>query len=86
MDGGPPGVIAVVQRGKHREVHAFGVRNIKRGLPMRADARMRLASTSKAFSGAVALSLVTKGKLSLSDTIGKRLPGLPKAWHEITLR
>ncbi len=86
MDGGPPGVIAVVQRGNHREVHAFGVRNIKGGLPMRADARMRLASTSKAFSGAVALSLVSKGKLSLSDTIGERLPGLPKAWHEITLR
>jgi hypothetical protein len=23
--GGPPGVIAIVQRGRHREVHAFGV-------------------------------------------------------------
>src|SRR5215203_4406907 len=33
--GGPPGVIAVVQRGHHREVHAFGIRNIKRSLPMR---------------------------------------------------
>jgi D-alanyl-D-alanine carboxypeptidase len=84
--GGPPGAIAVVQRGSHREVHAFGVRNIKRGLPMRADDHMRLASTSKAFSGAVALSLVSKGKLSLGDTIGKRLSGLPKAWHKITLR
>ena len=84
--GGPPGVIAVVQRGHHREVHAFGVRNIKRSLPMRANVRMRMASTSKAFSGAVALSLVSDGKLSLNDTIGERLPGLPKTWHEITLR
>jgi D-alanyl-D-alanine carboxypeptidase len=84
--GGPPGVIAVVQRGHHREVHAFGVRNIKRSLPMRANVRMRMASTSKAFSGAVALSLVSDGKLSLKDTIGERLPGLPKTWHEITLR
>jgi hypothetical protein len=24
MDGGPPGVIAVVQRGQSREVHSFG--------------------------------------------------------------
>jgi hypothetical protein len=43
MEGGPPGVIAVVQRGKHREVHTFGVRNIKSGLPIRVDDRMRIA-------------------------------------------
>jgi D-alanyl-D-alanine carboxypeptidase len=86
LRGGPPGVIAVVQRGQHREVHAFGVRNIKKGLPLRPDDRMRIASTSKAFSGAVALSLANKGDLSLNDTIGKRLPKLPRSWHEITLR
>lgn len=53
---------------------------------MRANDRMRLASTSKAFSGAVALSLVSKGDLSLNDTIGERLPSLPDAWSEVTLR
>ena len=86
MHGGPPGVIAVVQRGEHREVHAFGSRNLKKGLPMRPNDRMRLASTSKAFSGAVALSLVSEGALSLNDTIGERLPDLPDAWSEVTLR
>jgi D-alanyl-D-alanine carboxypeptidase len=90
IKGGPPGVIAVIQRGQHREVHAFGVRNIERGLPMRVDNHMRIASASKAFSGAVALSLVSKGKLSLKDTIGELLSDLPKppprAWAEVTLR
>ena len=90
MEGGPPGVIAVVQRGQHRKVHTFGVRNIKSGLPMRIDDRMRIASISKAFSGAVALSLVSKGALSLNDTIGELLKDLPEpppaAWAEITLR
>ena len=85
--GGPPGVIAIVQRGSHREVHAFGVRNIERGLPMRAGDRMRLASTSKAFSGAVALSLVSEGRLSLDDKVGEFLPGLQrKDWRAVTLR
>jgi D-alanyl-D-alanine carboxypeptidase len=88
--GGPPGVIAIVQRGSHREVHAYGVRNIERGLPMRVGDRMRVASTSKAYSGAVALSLVSKGTLSLNDTIGEFLSDLPKpppdAWAEVTLR
>jgi D-alanyl-D-alanine carboxypeptidase len=90
MEGGPPGVIAVVQRGERREVHTFGVANLKRERSMRADDRMRIASTAKAFSGAVALSLVSKGKLSLDDTIGERLSGLPEpppsAWSDVTLR
>src|SRR5215211_5277341 len=90
MEDGPPGVIAVVQRGKHREVHTFGVRNIKSGLPIRVDDHMRIASVAKAFSGAVALSLVSKGALSLNDTIGKLLKDLPErppaAWADITLR
>jgi D-alanyl-D-alanine carboxypeptidase len=86
MEGGPPGVIAVVQRGKHREVHTFGVANVRTGRPMRIDDRMRIASAAKAFSGAVALSLVSEDKLSLQDTIGERLSELPKAWWEVTLR
>jgi D-alanyl-D-alanine carboxypeptidase len=87
MPGGPPGVIAIVQRGQHREIHSFGVRNLKGDLPMRANDRMRLASTSKAFSGAVALSLVSKRTLSLNDTIGEFLPGLPREdWRAVTLR
>jgi D-alanyl-D-alanine carboxypeptidase len=93
MEGGPPGVIAVVQRGERREVHTFGVANLKSERPMRADDRMRIASTAKAFSGAVALSLVSKGKLSLDDTIGERLSELPDfpedfpgGWSDVTLR
>ena len=84
--GGPPGVIAIVQRGRHREVHTFGVRDLESGQRMRPGDRMRIASTAKAFSGAVALSLVSKGKLSLDDTIGERLPELPQAWSEVTLK
>jgi CubicO group peptidase (beta-lactamase class C family) len=74
MEGGPPGVIAVVQRGKHRKVHTFGVANVRTGRPMRIHDRMRIASTSKAFSGAVALSLVSKGALSLTSVSGLSAP------------
>ena len=90
MEGGPPGVIAVVQRGEHRKIHTFGVANLKSERPMRVDDRMRIASAAKAFSGAVALSLVSKGELSLDDTIGERLSDLPEpppdAWSDVTLR
>lgn len=84
--GGPPGAIAVVQRGKHTKVHAVGFGNIKTDRPMRAGDRTRIASAAKAFSGGVALSLVSKGRLSLDDTIGERLPKLPDRWSKVTLR
>jgi D-alanyl-D-alanine carboxypeptidase len=85
MEGGPPGVIAVVQRRDQREVHAFGVGNLENGRRMGVDDRMRIASAAKAFSGAVALSLVSKGALSVNDTIGDLLPELPDEWSEVTL-
>jgi D-alanyl-D-alanine carboxypeptidase len=89
IKGGPPGVIAVIQRGKHRKVHTAGVADLSKGRPIGLNNRMRIASTSKAFSGAVALSLVSKGALSLNDTIGELLSVLPKpppdAWAEVTL-
>jgi D-alanyl-D-alanine carboxypeptidase len=52
---------------------------------------MRIASAAKAFSGAVALSLVSKGALSLKDTIGELLSNHlpdppPDTWSEVTLR
>lgn len=46
---------------------------------------MRIASTAKAYSGAVALSLVDRGVLSLDDTVGDLVPWTNPDWHEVTL-
>jgi D-alanyl-D-alanine carboxypeptidase len=46
---------------------------------------MRLASVAKAFSGAVALSVVAEGQLALTDTLGERVAGMPAAWADVTL-
>jgi D-alanyl-D-alanine carboxypeptidase len=86
MRGGPPGVIAIVQRGEDLRVHRFGVANLRDNRPMRMDDHMRVASVAKAFSGATALSLVSRSRLSLKDTIGEWLPYLSKRWHPVTLR
>jgi D-alanyl-D-alanine carboxypeptidase len=86
MKGGPPGAISVVQRDGQRKVHRAGVANLRHRTPLRSTDHMRIASMSKAFSGAVALSLVEKGVLSLDDTIAQRLPSLPAAWGQVTLR
>jgi D-alanyl-D-alanine carboxypeptidase len=85
MPDGPPGAIVVVQRGARRTVVSAGVRDLKTRRPVRTSDHMRLASTAKAFSGAVALSLVSQGRLSVNDTIARRLPWLPAAWGGVTL-
>ncbi|MFF8316411.1 serine hydrolase domain-containing protein [Streptomyces bobili] len=84
--GGPPGVIAVLRRESGTRVLRAGVADLETGRPPRPDDHMRIASTAKAFSGAVALSLADRGALDLDDTLRERLPRLPAAWGAVTLR
>jgi D-alanyl-D-alanine carboxypeptidase len=82
---GPPGAVVIVHRGNDRRVLTAGVANVETGRAIRASDHMRIASVAKAFSGAVALTLVDRGRLSLRDTIDEVLPYLPDAWRDVTL-
>lgn len=86
--GGPPGVIVVIQRGDKRSVYRAGTadRDCPDDCPAKPRDYQRIASVAKAFSGAVALGLVAEGRLSLDDTIGDRLPFLPVGWHAVKLQ
>nr|WP_246214218.1 serine hydrolase domain-containing protein [Kitasatospora viridis] len=84
--GGPPGAIAVLREGDRVRVYRAGVAELGTDRAPRATDHMRLASASKAFSGAVALRLVDCGLLGLDDTLAERLPALPAAWGAVTLR
>src|SRR4051794_16644515 len=86
MRGGPPGAAAVVQRGHRFAFHDAGVRNVASHRGWHRADHMRIASVAKAFSGAVALALVDRGRLRLRDTIGELLPRLPSNWAPVTLR
>lgn len=86
MPSGPPAVIAVVQRGGRRSVYRAGTADLAHPRPATMYDRVRIASVSKAFTGAVTLSLVGQGRLRLASTIGQVLPGFPRAWHRVTLR
>jgi D-alanyl-D-alanine carboxypeptidase len=86
MRGGPQGAAAVVQRGRQRRLYVAGTADVRTGRLWRGRDHMRIASVSKAFSGAVALALVSRGTLELDDSIGEHRPDLPPAWAPITLR
>ena len=85
MPSGPPGVIVIVQHGSRRAVYQAGTASLAHPRPLSTHDHQVLASFSKAFNGAVALSLVSRRRLRLTDTIGRWLPGLPRAWHRVTL-
>ncbi len=85
MPGGPPGAIAEVRVGNVNHVVSAGVANTTTQAPPLKSDVSRIASVSKAYSGAVVLALVAKGKMSLNDTIGRLLPTLPSAWSAVTV-
>ncbi len=80
VPNGPPAIsMQIVKNGKSQYFRR-GVANLKSGQKPQLRQHFRIASVAKAFSGAVALNLVARGKLSLRSTIGEILPGmLPKA-------
>lgn len=84
--GGPPGAIAVVQIGNRLQVYTAGIGDLDSRRRMRPTDHMRFASVSKAFSGAVTLSLVARRVLSLDDTVGALVPGFNPDWDDVTLR
>jgi D-alanyl-D-alanine carboxypeptidase len=85
--GGPVGAIVTLYRdGRTTVLRAGRADTARPGAPGLGD-HMRIASISKAFTGAVALHLVQEGRLGLDDTIGQRLPGvMPRAWSTVTVR
>lgn len=86
MPDGPPGVIVIVQHGGRSAIYQAGTASLADRRPLSTSDHARLASFAETYSGAVALSLVSSGKLRLSSTIGQVLPALPRAWHRVTLQ
>ena len=85
--GGPIDAIVTLYRdGRTTVLRAGRADAAGSGAPRLGD-HMRIASISKALTGAVALHLVQNGRLGLDHTIGQRLPGvMPQAWSMVTVR
>ncbi|MBJ7354815.1 MAG: beta-lactamase family protein [Thermoleophilaceae bacterium] len=84
--GGPPGAIVTMHRGGKTTTLAAGTRQVGTPVAPKITDHMRIASVAKAFTGAVVLRLVDQEPIALDDTVGKWLPSMPVAWHNVTLR
>ncbi|MFT4037670.1 MAG: serine hydrolase domain-containing protein [Thermomicrobiales bacterium] len=81
-----PGAIAGVwMPGQGQWTLAAGLSDITTGQPPAPDDHYRIASTTKTFVATVILQLVDEGDLSLDDTLGQFIEGIPNG-DRITLR
>jgi len=83
---GVPGAIGLQRRGDRVDVVAAGLADVATARPMTADDRFRVGSITKTFVATLVLKLVAQGRLRLTDSVARWLPGLVPGGGAITLR
>ena len=82
-----PGLaLAVVQNGRVVAEKGYGLADVERGVPVTPETVFEIGSITKQFTATAILMLVEQGKVRLDDRITRALPGLPDAWHAVTVR
>ena len=83
---GAPGVVLLSRNGDHTVSITSGLGEISTKTPMRASDRFRVASLAKTYTATVVLQLVGEGKLGLTDSVERWLPGLVPHGDKISIR
>jgi len=82
-----PGLsLAVVRDGRVVKAAGYGFANLEVHAPATAETAWEIGSITKHFTAQALMLLVEGDKLTLGDTLGQRLPGMPPAWAPLTLR
>jgi D-alanyl-D-alanine carboxypeptidase len=83
---GAPGAAARVRDGHSLKQATSGLADLRSGRRMRPGLNYRVGSLTKPFVATVVLQLVADGKLSLSDTVERWLPGILAYGNQVTIR
>ena len=85
---GPLAAMSVaVVRGKDTIVmKGYGLADVENDVAATPQTVYRIGSITKQFTSAAVLQLVEQGKVSLDDSIGKHLPGVPAGWRGVPVR
>ena len=82
-----PGVAVAVVKGRTVMLaKGYGEANVEHHVPVTPATVFQSGSVGKQFTAAAVMLLVQDGKLALSDSITKFLPGAPPSWSGITVR
>ena len=83
---GAPGAAARIEDERGVEQVANGVADLRTGRAMQPHLHFRAGSVTKPFVATVVLQLVADGKLSLSDSVDRWLPGVLSYGDQINIR
>ena len=86
VDGGAPGVTAVIRGPGGRERYSAGSANLPRNRPISPRHHGRVGSVTKSFTATLVLQLAAERKLGLEDSVERWLPGLVPNGDRITVR
>src|SRR5438093_1696988 len=86
VSAGAPGVVLLSRDGNRAISVTSGLGEISTKTPIRANDRIRVASVAKTYTATVVLQLVGQGKLRLTDTVERWLPGLVPHGDKIIIR
>ena len=86
VDGGAPGAILLVRGDDGKKRLTAGEADLATGRAMHPGDRYRIASLAKTYVSTVVLQLVGEGKLRLSDSVEKWLPGRVPNGENIRIR
>ncbi|QEH35752.1 Penicillin-binding protein 4* [Aquisphaera giovannonii] len=79
------GVILIAKDGKPLVRRAYGYADWTKRTPATPETAFLLYSNTKQFTAAAILMLRDRGKLALTDPIGRHLPDCPPEWEPVTL-
>jgi CubicO group peptidase (beta-lactamase class C family) len=82
----PGCAVGVGVKGRPALEKAYGMADLERGVPNKADTIFEAGSVSKQFTAAAVLLLAREGKLSLDDPARKHIPELPDYGVPLTVR
>ena len=77
-----PGLsIGIIKDDKILHAKGYGYRDLEQGLPMNADTLIGIGSVTKSFTAFAIMTLVSKGKISIDDSVAQYLPQPPFSNH-----
>ncbi len=83
--GEPGAAIIISQHGSVLFRKTYGLADTGKSVPLRPELPLRTGSLTKQFTAAAIMLLAEQGKLSVSDEIGKYLPGYPAQGRYVTI-
>jgi D-alanyl-D-alanine carboxypeptidase len=83
---GAPGALLLVRDGERTVRLTGGFGDVARRTPMRSGDHFKIASLTKTYTATVVLQLAAEGRLRLSDSVERWLPGLVPNGRHVTIR